>query len=348
MGCSYSRLLLVGVLLLQIPAVLAGLTPEAMAFVDEVVAEHALFKEEVVRLLEQAQHKQDIIDKITGRAEKKGWYQYRPIFLNDSRIGKGVEFWRSNSALLHEAEETYGVPPAIIVAILGVETYYGERAGNTRVLDALYTLAFGYPQRAPFFREELKQFLLLTNESAFDPATVAGSYAGAMGASQFISSSYRNYAVDGDGDGHIDLWKNKGDIIASVANYFAVHGWRTGEPVAIETLQVDKNKHGRFFFSDRDRLLKEVFEPEDLPNHAIADLTGAGIRLKSPAGSASMAYLMPFEAAQGTFEYWAGMHNFYVITRYNRSPLYAMAVYQLSREIEARLQAREEGSVATH
>lgn len=345
MGDSFSKLLLAGALLLQIPAALAELTPQAMAFVDEAVTEHALFKEDVVRLLEQAQHKQDIIDKITARAEKKSWHQYRPIFLNESRIAKGVEFWLKNKELLHKAETTHGVAPEIIVAILGVETYYGERAGNTPVLDALYTLAFGYPERAAFFRGELKQFLLLAKESRFDPVSVTGSYAGAMGAPQFISSSYRNYAVDGDGDGQIDLWKNDADIIASVANYFAAHGWRKGESAAIQATKVDAKEHGRFFFSDKERPLKEVFEPEDLPNHSIAELTGAGVRLNSPADGASMAYLLPYETAQGQFEYWVGTHNFYVITRYNRSPLYAMAVYQLSREIETRLQAREKGTL---
>ena len=347
MGSVYTRLLLTGVLYLHISASVAGLSAQVMAFVDEATQEHALFKEDVVRLLEQAQHKQDIIDKITGRAEKKGWYQYRPIFLNELRISKGVDFWNKNAELLRKAEETYGVAPEIIVAILGVETYYGERAGNTRVIDALFTLAFGYPERAPFFREELKQFLLLANEAVFDPATVTGSYAGAMGAPQFISSSYRKFAVDADGDDHIDLWKNNADIIASVANYFAVHGWKTGEPVAVQASNVDKEKHSPLFYSEGDRPLKEVIDPEDLPNHSLSELTGAGIRLEKALDGGAIAYLMPFEATEGQFEYWAGMHNFYVITRYNRSPLYAMAVYQLSREISGRRQAKEGGPVAT-
>lgn len=332
--------------LLTISPAQAELKPEVKAFVDEAVKEHALFEEDVVHLLEQAQFKQEIIDKITGRAEKKSWSQYRPIFLNEQRITKGIAFWDKNEALLQGAEEKYGVAAEIIVAILGVETYYGERAGNTRVIDALYTLAFSYPERAPFFREEFKQFLLLAKEAGFDPLAVTGSYAGAMGAPQFISSSYRNYAVDADGDSHPDLWKSHPDIIASVAHYFAEHGWKSGEPVALLAEDVDPQRHKSLFFSDGDRPLKEVVDVEDRPTHAISELTEAGIHPNTPVDGGSLAYLMPFETTPGQFEYWVGLHNFYVITRYNRSPLYAMAVFQLGREIAARRQQRGERPVA--
>ena len=322
--------------------VTAGLKPEVKAFVDEIVKEHALFKEEVSELLKQAEFRQDIINKMTGRAERKSWYQYRPIFLNEKRISQGVKFWSENEGLLREAERIYGVDAAIIVAILGVETYYGKRTGTTKVLDALYTLAFGYPKRAPFFRKELKQFILLSGEAGFDPAKVTGSYAGAMGASQFISSSYRNFAVDFDRDGKTDLWGSKADMIGSIANYFYVHHWNKGAPVAVRAGNVDPNKHRKLFFSDSGRPLREVVVAGDTPNHSVNALFQAGIRPHENLDGDAMAYLMPFETSKNRFDYWFGLDNFYVITRYNRSPLYAMAVYQLSREIAARRRASGE------
>jgi membrane-bound lytic murein transglycosylase B len=329
-----SILLYCSLLLLQGSAY-ASLKPEVSRFIDEVVKEHALDKMQVTQLLEQAEFKQEIIDKMTGRAEKKAWFQYRPIFLNEKRINQGVKFWRDNEALLSKVEQHYGVAAEIIVAILGVETYYGTGTGKTRVLDALYTLAFSYPKRAAFFTKELKQFLLLASAAGFDPAKVKGSYAGAMGASQFISSSYRHYAVDFDRDGKTDLWNSPSDIIASVASYFAEHNWEPGAPVAIRASQVDPKRHQHLFLG-KQVPVKKVIQTKDRPQLPVSDLTQAGIKLETAVSGETRTYLMPFEKEGGGYDYWAGFDNFYVITRYNRSPLYAMAVYQLSREIADR------------
>ena len=316
------------------------------AFIDEVTSEHALRRAEVATLLRQARFQPEILRKMGGRAERKAWYQYRPIFLNRKRIQQGVAFWRDNATLLRRAEAEYGVDPAIIVAILGVETYYGRRTGSTRVLDALFTLTFGYPKRAPFFRGQLKHLILLAGEAGIDPATVTGSYAGAMGAAQFIPGSYRDYAVDYDADGRTDLWSSPADIIGSVANYFARHHWRPGSAVALRAEGVTPARHAPLFFSEPGRPLKEVVLPEERPPHTLAALRQAGIEPARPIDDGAKAYLLPLETSHGHFEYWLGLHNFYVITRYNRSPLYAMAVHQLSREIAQR-RARSLASLST-
>jgi membrane-bound lytic murein transglycosylase B len=312
----------------------AATPAQIQSFVDEIHKLHGMDKQMVTDLLKQARHQQEIIDKMGGRAEKKGWYQYRPIFMTQQRIDKGVRFWRDNQALLNKAERDYGVPPEVIVAILGVETLYGERTGKTRVLDALYTLAFGYPRRAAFFRKELMHFIVLSRQAGFDPTRVTGSYAGAMGMTQFISSSYRHYAIDYDGDGRTHLWDSKADIIGSVANYFKRNGWHPGDLVAVKASGVDPIQARKLLFSDGKRPLKEVVLPKDKPNNSLTELAQLGIKPITRANTRSKAYLMPFEISPGKFDYWLGFHNFYVITRYNRSPLYAMAVHQLSREIK--------------
>lgn len=313
----------------------AELPKKVKTFAHQIAKDHALVESEVLALLKSARYQQSIIDKMTRRAEKhKTWYQYRNIFLNQKRIDQGVEFWQQNQALLQKAEQVYGVDPAIIIAILGVETYYGKRTGNTRVLDALYTLAFSYPKRARFFSSELKYFIMLSGEAKIDAYKVTGSYAGAMGAPQFISSSYRNFAVDFDQDGRTDLWNSKADIIGSVASYFARHNWRQGLPVAVPSLGVKPQKHAAFFFSGKkNRPLKEVVLPKDKPKFSISRLKQAGISPKQVIADDENVYLLPFETADNQFDYWLGTSNFYCITRYNRSPMYAMAVYQLSQAI---------------
>jgi len=208
-----------------------GNHPGANQFVSEVVAQHAMNRNMVKQLLENAEKRQDIIDLMTRPAEGKPWHEYRPIFMTDQRIDEGLKFWREHAELLNAAEQTYQVPAEIIVAIIGVETFYGRITGKHRVIDALATLAFHYPPRAKFFRSELEQYLLLGREEQLPLAEITGSYAGAMGIGQFISSSYRHYAVDGDRDGKRDLWGSRADAIASVANYFKQHKWRLGEPV---------------------------------------------------------------------------------------------------------------------
>jgi membrane-bound lytic murein transglycosylase B len=297
-------------------------------FAAEMETKHGFDRKEVIALLSQTEFREDIIQAITRPAEAKPWYQYRPIFLKPARVAGGVKFWQENEGLLYQVASEYGVPAEIIVAIIGIETRYGEYTGRYRILDSLTTLAFGYPRRSSFFRSELEQFLLLTREEKVDPKQTKGSYAGAMGKPQFISSSYRSYAVDYDGDGHRDLWNNNADVIASVANYFKRHGWRPDEPIAL------KVEGG----TNLDKFVKAGMKP----SIKVEVLLASGIK---PLGSATadpaaLASLLELDAG-GHNEYWLGLHNFYVITRYNHSNLYAMAAYQLSREILAAKRAAE-------
>ena len=295
-----------------------SLRPEVRQFVDQMVSKHHFNRNELITLLGQVQTRQDIIAAITKPAEAKPWFQYRPIFVNDARIQGGVEFWNQHETLLARAQTTYGVPPEIITAIIGVETRYGKNTGTFRVLDALYTLGFDYPPRSPFFLSELEHYLLFTREEKMDPAILKGSYAGAMGQPQFISSSYRKYAVDFDGDSARDLWQSLPDIIGSVANYFKAFGWQPGQPV-VARAQVS----GEEFKS----LIGSV-----VPNVTLASLKQKGVTVAENIAPDQQAVLLEYQGESNP-EYWIGLQNFYVITRYNRSPLYAMAVYQLAQEI---------------
>jgi membrane-bound lytic murein transglycosylase B len=326
-----------GGIALAAPAVPAA---QIQAFIEQMHQQHGTPKQELADLLGKAQYQQKIIDAMQRRAEKhKAWHDYRAIFMTDKRIAGGVQFWQDNAQLLHQAEREFGVPAQIIVAILGVETLYGTRTGDMRVLDALYTLAFNYPKRADFFRKELMHFILLAKEANFDPSQVTGSYAGAMGAAQFISSSYRHYAIDYDKDGRTDLWRSPADMIGSIANYLKLNGWQAGGPVAVPALGVDAQVHQGLLFAEPGRSLKEVVGPKDKPMHPLPDLAKVGIRPAHGLNTDSLAYLMAFEQPNRTFDYWLGLHNFYVITRYNRSPLYAMAVQQLGSAIAGRFHA---------
>ncbi len=310
--------------LLLLPCSLTFAAPESFnkgmqEFIDQMVSRHGFERENLSTLMQQAKYRQSIIDAISRPAEGKPWHQYRPIFVTESRTKQGVEFWNGNRELLERAEETYGVPAEIIVAIIGVETRYGRHAGRYPVLDALATLGFSYPKRSAFFRRQLEELLLLAREEKIDPVTLVGSYAGAMGKPQFIPSSYRAYAVDFDGDGQRDLLNNNADVIGSVAAYFKRHGWRKGEPVAAPAQGVGK-AHGHY--------LKAGMKPS-IP---LGQLEKAGITSKLEAKPAELASLIRLRQKSGN-EYWIGLGNFYVITRYNHSNLYAMAVLQLSRKI---------------
>lgn len=294
--------------------------PSAKVFVAEMVQKHGFTAAEVENWLANAQKQQAILDAISRPAEKtKTWAEYRQIFIVPSRISKGVEFWQQNEDALARAEARYGVPAEIIVAIIGVETRYGQYMGNYRVLDALTTLAFDYPPRSPFFTKELGEFLLLTREQQRDPLSLKGSYAGAMGYGQFMPSSYRAYAADFDGDGRIDIWENRKDAIGSVANYFVRHGWKAGQPVVVPAKAAANHD-------------KAVVNDSLQPLHTVASLQAKGFTpvVSLPVDSAASA--IELEGEQG-LEYWIGLNNFYAITRYNHSRLYAMAVYQLSQEI---------------
>ena len=301
---------------------------EARAFIAEMAKKHGFDRAQLEAWFKEARVRGEIIDAISRPAEGKPWYQYRPIFLQQARIEGGVEFWNQNAKLLERAEEVFGVPPQIITAILGVETRYGKHQGSYRVMDSLVTLAFNYPPRAAFFKSELEQYLLLTREEGVDPLSMTGSYAGAMGQTQFISSSYRHYAIDFDGDGKRDLWDNTADAIGSVANYFKQHGWERGAAVAVPVTVTVGGGEAQALV---DKGLK--------PSLKVADLQRLGVKQTDALSADDRVALIALEQKEGA-EYWAGLQNFYVITRYNHSPLYAMAVYQLSEEIRARRNER--------
>jgi membrane-bound lytic murein transglycosylase B len=291
---------------------------ELAAFVAQVSREHKLPPAQVQALLSEASYQQSIIDAITRPAEAKPWSAYRPIFLTPKRIADGRAFLAEHRAALARVEAETGVPAQVVVAIIGVETNYGAITGNYRVLDALYTLAFHYPKRAPFFRGELQQFFPLLQEEQLDGRVLKGSYAGAMGWGQFMPSSYRAYARDGDGDGRRDLFASKPDIFASIANYFVAHGWQRGAPVAVPALKRDG---------------AAPFKPDTLEaRHTLPELAAKGYRPQRALGRAAAATLLTLEGALGP-EYWITFKNFYVISRYNRSPLYSLAVWQLAQAI---------------
>jgi membrane-bound lytic murein transglycosylase B len=290
------------------------------AFVAEAAKLSGRDPTEIRAWLAQARYQQSIIDAITRPAEGKPWKDYRPIFLTPTRIAQGRAFFADHHDELMKVQAETGVPAEIIVAIIGVETSYGRITGNYRVLDALYTLGFYYPRREEFFRSELSQLFALAAEEKFDVGSLKGSYAGAMGWGQFMPSSYRGYAKDGDGDGRRDLFNSLPDIFASVANYFVGYGWKAGQPVFVEA----KADAGA-----------APFVPEDYTaKYSLADLAARGYRPVDAAAPDLPATLLTLEGAAGP-EHWIGYPNFYVLTRYNRSPLYAMAVFQLAREIAA-------------
>ena len=296
--------------------------PDVQEFLDSMVEEHDFDHDQLEKLFAQVHRQDRVLEAIARPAEAKPWKDYRPIFLTDARIEGGVDFWHANEELLARAESEMGVAPEYVVAIIGVETFYGQRTGSFRVLDTLTTLGFDYPPRADFFRRELEQYLLLTREETLDPLELTGSYAGAMGKGQFISSSYRMYAVDFDGDGRRDLWGSVADAVGSVANYFRRHGWEHGAPVTVPAAVTGSE--------DAHELLVSAGVK---PTLSLPELAAAGIRPAEALGDDSESVsVIELDGANGV-EYWIGFDNFYVITRYNRSPLYAMAVHQLAQEI---------------
>ncbi|VXC81314.1 Membrane-bound lytic murein transglycosylase B [Pseudomonas sp. 8Z] len=299
-------------------------SPQVSEFIAQMTRDYGFASEQLVSLFAEVQRKQAILDAISRPAERvKPWKEYRPIFITDKRIAQGVDFWRKNQAALQKAEADYGVPAQFIVAIIGVETFYGGNTGSYRVMDALSTLAFDYPPRAPFFRKELREFLMLTREEQVDPLSLKGSYAGAMGLPQFMPSSFRAYAVDFDGDGHINIWTNPTDAIGSVASYFQRHGWQADGQVASRA-QVSGERS--------DEGLTEGLDP--VKN--VGELRALGWRSDDALADDVPVTAFRLEGAEGD-EYWLGLPNFYVITRYNRSVMYAMAVNQLA---ELLVQAR--------
>lgn len=309
--------------------------PDVQLFINEMVQKHNFKQSELEAVFSQVEIKQKILDAISRPAEKtKAWHEYREIFLTQKRIDNGVKFWQENNDIINYAEKVYGVAPEIMVAIIGVETFYGRRQGTYRVMDALSTLAFKYPERSKFFRGELKHFLLMSQQQNFDPLSRNGSYAGAMGMGQFIPSSYQSYAVDFDGDGQKDIWENNADAIGSVANYFKRHGWKKGQPVT-DKLQLNKENT----ISNEERCKRSC-----KPKLSVADYKQKGLQGKTSAEDKTSAILLILQQKSDK-EYWLGYNNFYVISRYNHSTLYSMAVYQLSQEIKQAYQADKKGSM---
>jgi len=289
-------------------------------FINKMVEHHQFDRAELVTLFQAVEIKPKIIESMTRPAEGMPWYKYRKIFMRDSRIQGGVQFWQANKESLTVMQQRYGIPEEIVVAIIGVETLYGERTGGHRVIDALATLGFDYPKRSPFFLSELEQFLLLCREEHMNPLEPVGSYAGAMGMPQFMPSSYRNFAADFEGDAKRDIWHNPADTIVSVANYFARHHWETGKDIAFPVTATGEQ-------------YKQALTKGLKPDISAAQLKALHIQLPEQIADDELLKLLSFEQ-ENVQDLWVGLENFYVITRYNHSPLYALAVFQLSQAIK--------------
>ena len=306
---------------------------EVKEFIAYMAHNHQFKKRPLRKLFKAVKEQPAILEAMDKPAEKaKLWFEYRAIFLTDRRIREGTEFWRAHRQALERASEKSGVPPEYLAAILGVETYYGRQTGNYRVLDALSTLAFDYPARSKFFRDELEQYLLLTRDAHFDPLLLKGSYAGAMGAPQFMPSNYRKYAVDADDNGRVDLWTDWDDVCASVGNYLKEYGWKSGEPVLTEATVEEK-------------------KPEDLDgrklilSETVGSLKAKGVSFETTLGADAPALLIAVDDADGP--HWrVGYNNFFVITRYNHSALYAMAVYELAAAVKQSVAAADAATTA--
>jgi membrane-bound lytic murein transglycosylase B len=302
---------------------------EVQAFITEVAGKDGANRQKLQTLFAGAYRQQPIIDSISRPAEHTiSWGEYRKIFITQKRIKGGVDFYNTHHEVLKRASRQYGLAPEIMVAIIGVETFYGERKGNYRVIDALSTLAFDYPPRANFFRQQLREFLLLEREAGIALDTVTGSYAGAMGYPQFISSSYRDFAVDFDSDNRIDLINNPVDAIGSVGNYFHQHKWAKGQPVAFRATFTGT--------PEQEKALESLVNQSLSPNTTLGAARAAGLSIKRALPDDTPVMMMKLEGSKGT-QYWLGLNNFYVITRYNHSSLYAMAVFQLSNKVKDKL-----------
>jgi membrane-bound lytic murein transglycosylase B len=305
-------------------------------FIDLMVNKHQFDRNELTQLFANAQPNEVILQAIAKPWEAKPWFQYYPIFLTEKRVNKGLEFWQSYATELALAEKQTGVPAQIIVAIIGVETFYGSYLGQYSVFDALQTLAFNYPPRATFFSSELEQLFLLAREEQFNLTSLMGSYAGAMGWGQFIPSSYRAYAVDFDKDGVRDLLNNPVDAIGSVANYFKRHGWQAGQAVAFPA-DIQGNR------------FKSLLNTQLKLQHTWQQANDLGVSLKTASKNTlpmdTKVKLIEFEQPE-QLEYWLVLSNFYTITRYNHSPLYAMVVYQLSEQLVAARNAKFQSRAA--
>jgi len=294
--------------------------PEVRAFIRELVERHGFVERELVRLFSRVKRADGVLEAVQTPAERRSWEEYRAIFLTEPRVAGGVAFWNAHRKALERAQREYGVPPEYVIAIIGIETFYGRNTGRWRVVEALTTLAFDYPPRAPYFRDELEQYLLLARDGGFDVFSVRGSYAGAIGIPQFMPGSTRRFAVDFNGDGVVDLRRSATDSIGSVANFLKQHGWEPGGEVALEAR----------VSGDAYRAYTGGFEPRN----ALAELVKAGVQpLGKDLQSEVRAALVELESPERPSEYRIGFQNFYVITRYNRSAFYAAAVDDLAKAL---------------
>lgn len=289
-------------------------------FINEMVKEHQFNKKELTEVMNKVQLQPQIIVSMEKPYEKKNWDVYKQLFLTQTRVQGGIEFWKANKATLEQAEREYGVPANVIVAIIGVETLYGKNQGNYRVIDALSTLAFNYPKRSEFFTKELREYLLLCREHQVTPTQYLGSYAGAMGKPQFMPSSYRYYAADFSGSPKKDLMNDDKAVIASVANYFHKHGWKMNQGVAQPAKVIGSG-------------YKRINTTYKTAAYRASQLESAGVRpLTASSNRPARVGLIELTTQEGQ-EYWLAYPNFYVITRYNSSPQYALAVYLLSQQL---------------
>jgi membrane-bound lytic murein transglycosylase B len=301
--------------------------PEIQQFITGLAQRQGFEGEAVTGVLRDAVSQKAILELIARPAERTlAWWEYRPRFMTEERIKAGLALWNEQQPTLERIALERGVPAEYLLAIVGVETFYGRIMGRNRVLDALATLAFDYPPRSDYFTRELEQFLLLTREEQLDPRIPVGSYAGAMGAPQFMPTSVRNYAVDGDGDGHRDLWKSWPDVFASIANYFVAHGWRKDEPVLAEAQWLDAPAT-----ATPDDPAAARLELAD----SVGSLRGRGYRFDTPLPDSARVMLIPARLEK-SLAWRVGFENFYVITRYNRSSMYAMAVHDLAMTLADR------------
>ncbi|MGX5200809.1 lytic murein transglycosylase B [Aliikangiella sp. IMCC44632] len=305
----------------------ADVEKDIKAFAKEMAEQHQFDQTALEEKLLAMQPRADIIARISKPAESMPWHRYRKIFIQDKRINQGVEFWSKHADTLARAEETFGVDASIIVAIIGVETFYGRIQGSFPVVEALHTLGFYYPKRAKFFRSELGEFYRLARAQNWKLDEIKGSYAGAMGMGQFISSSYRHYGVDFNADGKVNLFDDTVDMIGSVANYFSRFKWQLNGVVAQPIMLTEKQK--------------ELVQSSLKLKHSLADLQSAGVDVAALEERSKKAGIFAFELANGQQQYWLVGDNFYTITRYNHSALYALAVFELSQAIVAEKQKQQ-------
>jgi membrane-bound lytic murein transglycosylase B len=295
---------------------------EVQAFIREVAERHGFAEQELLLLFSRVRHVEPVLEAVKPPPPKaRSWEEYRASFVNERRIRAGIEFWRKHRRALERAERRYGVQPEYIIAIIGVETLYGRNSGRWRVVDALTTLAFDYPPRASFFRSELEHYLLLTRELGTDIFSMHGSYAGAIGIPQFMPSSVRRYAVDFDGDGTMDLRRSPPDAIGSVANFLKEHGWKAGGEVLMEASVTGES-------------WRALADGTVDPKHPLIDLKTAGVQFAVSSDENAKAALVELETPERPSEFRIGLHNFWVLTRYNRSAFYAAAVHELAQALK--------------